>query len=148
MNRKWIPHIIAAAALVVFIALGLASCATMKMTPAESAARAAAQQELRMEKLREGGNGELRIKNTSQNNVSYHYKLYDEDLRDKGGGILKGGATSPGYSVKGDSSYIVRYRQQMGEDDSGIKLYDEDTSNWRSRSVYVPIGESIVVEIP
>jgi hypothetical protein len=100
MNRKWLPHFIAAGALVVFIVLGLA-CAS---TPSEGGSTSSTVPE---------GYGQFTISNMSSNhsivqitvnggNEKKFSQTYQVNLRPKGSGMLAMGGSKDIGEIVGD----------------------------------------------
>ena len=123
MKEKFAPHIITAAALVVFIVLGLAS-ATKPSSPQTG--------------------GIITINNTDMDS-SYFYAV---DMGKPGWistkTVQKGKSVT--YKAAKEGTYTIRYFLELPRND--YYLMGDTTDIWRSTSVDVSNGESVTVHIP
>jgi hypothetical protein len=160
MNRKWIPHIIAAAAIVVFSALSLA-CATL--TPEEQAAREAAVKAQQEEYARTRGRLIIKASDTSlaKRDYSPENQLFYVIRPGVGPVRMLMSPTTPADALgsslivdKGDTSYTIYYRRprDQNERESDVKetsdVKDGTFISWSRKVVYIPVGGEVTVEIP
>ena len=138
---KWTPHIIAVSALVVFIALGFGSATGTPLTEEErEAQRVAAQQA-----LIDAGNGRLGYRNTEYKSAAEGFIFFvDPENRRTVYYLYQSIYPQP---IKGDTSYTIRYRRARGNENSN-DAQREDKSHWSTKTIYVPIGETVYVDLP
>jgi hypothetical protein len=140
MKEKWTPHIIAVAALFVFVALGLASATA---SPEEQAARKAAEEA----RLTDGKGGVIIVRHSGNSDDSYYYLRPNHPESGPRGALYnayKNGGSNR-FVVDEDGSYTIRYRSMNNAPEpSQLKLEDF----YLSKTIYVSNDQIVEVTIP
>jgi hypothetical protein len=148
MKKKWMPHIIAAGAFVVFIVLGFA-CATM--TPEQKAEYEAKKAAEEAQRVADGKGGKVLIRMTTDD----FYVVLDP-LQSKRGGSPTRRAIGYEFTVLEDGEYTIRFRRSPNGASDGLKDLDRAKEEvkenggryWSSKSVYVSGYNTFTVNIP
>ena len=133
MKKKWIPHIIAVGAFMVFIVLGLA-CASLEASQPENT----------------GEGGYVRVQNTSSRDYWYYVVENDSMGSVVNTSRIRAGETGPGQLFRKNSDYVVRYGivEQKDQNQHYVNVPAEQIRNWGIKRGNISNGERITVNIP
>lgn len=150
MKKKWIPHIIAAAALVGFVVLGLASVTV------EKGATTTTYADGRREIVDADGNKTVIDLNTDGKggkiivkNISSSEYWCTNPFSTSNSGIQNMGKNSSGTTlIEKDGEYTIFYRPVRDGDNSWKFTDEEIRSTWMRKTVYVSNDETVEINIP